>query len=171
MTMLDETWPTPAEIAYAIADQLELHPERYDQSTYFDSALGDFRREDLLTNPEACGTVACIAGHIHWELWRQNKVPYYSDSHVVASQALGLDPEEAEAIFDAHPERWPIEYRDEIRHTSKGSIERAKIAARMLRDGVQDDGTWRVPGSGIGPEESEPCPCGCEDRDDTLLMD
>lgn len=104
---------TPAEVAAAVLDAIEAHPEALDMSAWFAPTEG---REEVRPDDDLCGTTMCIAGWVaHVTGWtllvdtdegrayaEQDGVRLGVDE--VGRLGLGLDYARADVLFSSyHP--------------------------------------------------------------------
>lgn len=114
---------TTTERLLAVADIIELEPEKWEQSAWYFND-GEGRNCDVCSPASVagdrppCGTTACIAG------WAVVLNPQFgallgASWHMAGAVSLGLDHELALNLFDADLTGTPAEVADLLRHIAK----------------------------------------------------
>lgn len=123
----------------AVADIIEFTPQRWDQSTWFENVRDDHAWPALViavgwAEEEDCGTAGCVAG---WAVALCPEITHAADWYEAGAEALGLDRELAEALFDGclHARLDHLEMADLLRRLAKIEGERTVgQAAEVLTD-------------------------------------
>lgn len=109
---------TTTERLLAVADIIDLNPERWDQSCWIDT--GDMAIPGgVYGRGMECGTTACIAGWAVILTPRPTDAPMGYDWYWAGAQALGLDVDFAEYLFRATLPLDHTEVADVLRRLAK----------------------------------------------------